>query len=174
MEERTRAQSSNDVWFAERQNRITGSKCRRILQQKKKTTALLQSTIYSKPFTHVPKAIQWGKDKEEIACKQYERYMQSNGHVGLQTRKAGFVVDVENCWLGASPDAWVSDPSVDSEGIAEFKYPYSMADKTPEEMCNYKSSCLVSVSGIPSLKRDHPYFHQVQLQLCHKIFSEVV
>ena len=165
LEERTRAQSSNDVWFAERQNRITGSKCGRILQQKKKTTALLQSTIYSKPFTHVPKAIQWGKDKEEIACKQYERYMQSNGHVGLQTRKAGFVVDVENCWLGASPDAWVSDPSVDSEGIAEFKCPYSMADKTPEEMCNYKSSCLVSASGIPSLKRDHPYFHQVQLQL---------
>ena len=61
-------------------------------------------------------------------------------------------MDVENCWLGASPDAWVSDPLADSVGIAEFKCPYSMADKTPEEMCNNKSSCLVFVSGSPSLK----------------------
>ena len=54
LEERTRGQSLNDVWFAKRQNRITGSKCGCILQQKQKTAALLQSTIYSKPFTLVP------------------------------------------------------------------------------------------------------------------------
>ena len=55
--------------------------------------------------------------------------MQGNGHPGLLTMKAGVVVNVTNCWLGASPDDWVKDPSNDSEDIAEFKCPYSMADK---------------------------------------------
>ena len=39
-------------------------------------------------------------------------------------------------WLGASPDAWVTDPSVpDKQGIAEFKYPYSKAFVHPQEAC---------------------------------------
>ncbi len=63
--------------------------------------------------------------------------MRSNDYVGLHTKKAGFVVDSDKCWLGASPDAWVFDLSIDCTptGIAEFKCPYSMADKTIEEMC---------------------------------------
>ncbi len=58
--------------------------------------------------------------------------MRSNDHVGLHTKKAGFVVDSDKCWLGASPDAWVFDLSIDCTPtvIAEFKCPYSMADKT--------------------------------------------
>ena len=167
LENETRDQSSSALWIRERQNRITGSKCGRILQQVEKTTALLQSTIYCKPFIHIPKAIQWGRDNEENACTEYVRYMQSHGHVGLHTQKAGFVVDDEKCWLGASPDAWVSDPSSDcaSTGIAEFKCPYTKADKTSEEMCREKTFYLHLVNGTPCLNRDHLYYHQVQLQL---------
>ena len=137
LEMKTRDQSSSTLWIAERQSRITGSKCGRILQQVKKTPALLQCTIYYKPFVHIPKAIRWGTDHEENARIEYEKYMRSNDHVGLHTKKAGFVVDSDKCWLGASPDAWVFDLSIDCTptGIAEFKCPYSMADKTIEEMC---------------------------------------
>ena len=80
--------------------------------------------------------------------------MHSNGHVDLHTKKEGFVVDNKKCWLGVSPDAWVSDPLVDcnSDGIAEFKCPYTMANKTPKEMCNTKSFYLHFVNGIPRLK----------------------
>ena len=92
--------------------------------------------------------------------------MQGNGHPSLHTKKAGFVVNIEKSWLGFSPDAWVHNPSVDcTDGTAEFKCPYTMADITPEEMCDQKSFYLVSLNGIPCLKRDHEYYHQVQLQL---------
>ena len=38
---------------------------------------------------------------------------------GLETKRCGFVVHSEKGWLGASPDAWVTDPSVNAhKGIA--------------------------------------------------------
>ena len=91
------------------------------------------------------------------------KYMQSNGHPGLHTEKDGFVVHPEKCWLGASPDAWVIDPSVScSFGIAEFKCPFSMAKNT---VCNEESFYCSFINGRPRLERNHQYFHQVQLQL---------
>ena len=43
----------------------------------------------------------------------------------LTASDSGFVVHFDKYWLGASPDAWVIDPSVeDTNGIAEFKCPY--------------------------------------------------
>ena len=84
--------------------------------------------------------MQWGRDNEEAARIKHKKYMHSSGHVGLLTKKAGFIVDDEKCWLGVFPDAWVYDPSVDHnfDGIAEFKCPYNMADKSPNEMCKEK------------------------------------
>ena len=31
------------------------------------TSALLQFVLYQKPMLHIPKAIQWGRDNEDIA-----------------------------------------------------------------------------------------------------------
>ena len=47
--------------------------------------------------------------------------MCSNGHTVLTASDSGFVVHSEKCWLGASPDAWVTDPSVqDIKGMPEL------------------------------------------------------
>ena len=52
--------------------------------------------------------------------------MEENGHHDIKCALAGVVVQPYKCWLGASPDAWVTDPSVlDELVIAEFKCPYS-------------------------------------------------
>ena len=79
--------------------------------------------------------MQWGRDNEEAARFKYKQDMHSSGHVGLLTKNAGFIVNDEKCWLGVSPYAWVNDPFVDHnfDGIAEFKCPYTMADKTPDK-----------------------------------------
>ena len=107
-----------------------------------------------------------GEDNEEPACIVYKKHMQGNGHRSLRTKKAGFVVDIEKSWLGVFPDAWVHDSSVECMyGIAEFKRPYTMADKTPEKMCDQKGFYLVSHDGIPCLKQTPKYYQQVQLQL---------
>ena len=50
--------------------------------------------------------------------------MEKHGQDSIKATPAGFVVHPYKCWLGASPDAWVNDPSVvDCQGIAEFKCP---------------------------------------------------
>ena len=85
-------------------------------------------TVYSKPMDpkHLPAPIKWGIDNEGCACKEYKDYMNVNGHKGLITKPCGFVVHPTQGWLGASPDAFVFDPTnVLSNGIVEFKCPYS-------------------------------------------------
>ena len=85
-----------------------------------------------------------------------------NGHHGITATLAGFVVCSHKCWLGTSPDAWVTDPSVpDQQGIAEFKCPHSKAIIHPQD--TYKDADFYT-NGKLQLKQSHTY-HQVQLQL---------
>ena len=92
--------------------------------------------------------------------------MNKHGHPGLQASPSGFVVHPEKGWLGASPDAWVMDSSVTpSKGIAEFKCPFTKLGASPEEACEDPSFCCTLVNGKVQLKRQHTYYHQVQLQL---------
>ena len=83
----------------------------------------------------LPKPISWGRNNEEKAHKSYVRHRNEDGHSGLQATciRSGFVVHSENFWLGASPDAWVTDLSVTaSSGIAEFKCPYTKTNLLPK------------------------------------------
>ena len=65
--------------------------------------------MYLKPIVNPFKAIQWGIDNEEKACLTYKKYMNANGHEGLYTEKAGFLVSVFKGFLGVSPDTWVGE-----------------------------------------------------------------
>ena len=107
----TREQSNSQQWHRLRMNRITGSKCGKILNQQKKTVALLRSVLYAPNFTTAPKPIQWGKDNEQVACQAYINYMRDNGHPDLVVQKCGFITHLKFGWLGASPDGRVTDPS---------------------------------------------------------------
>ena len=93
--------------------------------------------------------------------------MQHYGHQSLKTESAGFIVHPEKVWLGASPDAWVIDPSTGASrnGMAEFKCPFTKAKVSPEEACKDIDFYCTMVNGNLHLNRDHSYYHQVQLQL---------
>ncbi len=95
--------------------------------------------------------------------------MTAKGHLGLKALPAGFLVHPEKYWLGASPDAWIVDPSlvcVNPNGIAEFKCPYSKRDHSPSDACKDPNFyCSMVRDGCIQLKRNHSYYHQVQLQL---------
>ena len=160
LEEQTRAQTSSAKWFEARRQRITGSKCGRILMQKEKTVALLQYCIYPKPMLVLPKRIAWGKRNKHKACKAYMNYMNSHGHPGLQTARCRFVVHLEKGWLGASPNDWVTDPSMNAcNGIVEFKCPFTKAETYPEEACKDDGFCSTVVDGEVKLKHHHAYYH---------------
>ena len=166
IEQNTRTQIQSPKWFAMRARRITGSKCGKILCQNERTVALLTSVLYTKPLLHLPAAIDWGTKHESSVCAAYVKYMQSKGRANLTTRKCGFIIHPIMGWLGASPGAFVDDPtSLLSCGIVEFKCPFSKKDVSPTDACSDPNFCCEIQNGNPRLKRNHPYYHQVQLQL---------
>ena len=84
--------------------------------------------LYSKPIDlqRLPAPIKWGIENESCACTAYTQFMRENGHEYLETILFGFIVHPILGWLGASPDAFVTDPSsLLCNGIAEFKCPYT-------------------------------------------------
>ena len=115
---------------------------------------------------HLPKSIKWGLENGPKACTAYTEYMRACGHDKLVTRKCGFIVHPTMGWLGASPDAFVTDPSVDlPDGIAEFKCPLTKKDLSPSEACKDPNFFCTMVDNTLHLKCSHAYYHQVQLQL---------
>ena len=165
LEAQTMEQNSR-LWHQERRCRITGSKCGRILIQKKRTVALLRFCLYPRPLIYAPKAISWGRKKEPVARTAYIQHMKCHGHPNLKANTSGFYVHPEKGWLGASPDGKVCDPNSSSSGIAELKCPFSKADVSVQSACgddNFYCD-LTGDQGI-RLNRNHQYYHQVQLQL---------
>ena len=137
IEEDTRKQAQSRLWYLVRARRITASTCGKIICQKEMTLALLKSVLYPKPFEELPAPIKWGIDNEPKANQQYLSYAKAHGKKELSTRKFGFIVHPTMGWLGASPDARVTDPHSDfPEGIAEFKCPFSKKELAPCEACN--------------------------------------
>ena len=167
VEEHTRDQSLVREWHDIRAMRITSSICGRILVQKRKTVALLMYSLYPKPLLEpLPPPIAWGRKHEATACTSYKKLMLSRGHNGLCTYPCGFIIHPSKGWLGASPDAKVVDSSFAlPNGIAEFKCPFAKRDKSPQECCEDPSFYCSWENGHLHLKQDHPYYHQVQLQL---------
>ena len=162
LEEQTRSQSSSDQWFEAHCQWLTGSICGRVLNRKDKTVKLLWYCVYPKPVVYLPKPIAWGVNNGSKACHAYVQHMQTNGHVRLQVKKAGFVVHPKKGWLGASPDAWVTDPSTHPRhGIAEFKCPYVKANVTVEEACEDKNFYCTMTDSKLHLEKSHSYYHQV-------------
>ena len=154
----TREQSRTYLWHLIRSRRITGSTCGKILQQQEMTPALLKSVLYPKQFENIPAAVKWGIDNEPRAHREYLRYVKAHG-------KCGFIIHPTMRWFGASPDACVIDPHSEfPDGIAEFKCPYSKKELTPREACEDTKFYCYYDGGI-HLKKDHHYYHQVQLQL---------
>jgi hypothetical protein len=163
----TRQQNKSQLWHDVRLKRLTGWKSSQILKQQSWTPSLLKTILYQKPFISVPAHIKWGQDNEVIARQQYIDFMHANNHYNLTVQECGFFVHPQKEWLGASPDGVVLDPTYNpSDGLLEIKCPYSIRDAHPLEAC-YDTSfyCFIDTDGLCKLKKDHQYYHQVQVQL---------
>lgn len=137
IEKAMRDQSKSAEWHMVRSRRITGSTCGKILKQKEATPALLQRVLYPKAFTNLPPAVKWGIDHEPHANRAYLQYAKKHGKHRLTTKKIGFIVHLTMGFLSASPDARVYNPHCEiTEGIAEFKCPYSKREVSLVEACS--------------------------------------
>ena len=79
-------------------------------------------------------------------------------------QKAGFLIDKDYGWLGASPDAVVTEHSSTSrsKGCVEIKAAVSFWEKSVSKaVTSNKTFCLnTDADKAIQLKRNHAYFHQ--------------
>ena len=168
VEEMTRSQSKSRVWFQQRAGRITASRFREILHTyyTQPSVSAIKSICYPVMHQLMPKACQYGCEREEQARIKY-----LDDH--SKTQNSLIVINCELIlhplypFFGVSPDGIIncSYCSCCSSGVLEIKCPYRCKDKSVNEMVEERNFCLETVDGSLSLKRNHAYYYQIQLQM---------
>ena len=118
-----------------------------------------------------------GIDNEQNALVKYNKYKVSSKEPVEICSACGLVVNPRWQWLGASPDALITDTKEESfYGGVEVKCPSSKCSKTILEACEDKSFCLEVIDGKPCLKKKHVYYHQIQgiMAVCQLEFLDFV
>ena len=90
---------------------MTASLFGEVLRQRADTPpdSLVLRIIKQRQFTST--ATDWGIRNELVALQEYESYQKSHRHSDITVCSAGFVICESHPFLGASPDAYVCDPS---------------------------------------------------------------
>ena len=94
-------------------------------------------------------------------------------HPGFTFKDSGLFIDTNNPFLGASPDG-IAQCDCCEERVVEIKCPYCFKEGLPDE--DSTNFCMVNKEGKWSLKQNHAYFYQVQLQLhvCNLNYADFV
>ena len=120
IEEATRGQSANELWFALRNPRRW---VRDIMG-------------YGGPMKCLPPQIRWGQENEEEACKRYVENRQNVGEVMI-VKKCGLHLLLDKSYLGASSDGLVTCTS-DCQGCLEIKCPTLVTKLLPLKCHQWK------------------------------------
>ncbi|XP_015492517.1 uncharacterized protein LOC107208549 [Parus major] len=171
VEKETRGQQNNPKWYEWRENRITASMAPKIANSKfanNKTDEVpksyLKEVVSSGSKVQTP-AMSWGIRNEKVAVEAYKQKSQKGGKP-VQVEDCGLFIHPEKKWLAASPDGIIKDAATGKDlGLLEVKCPYKHRNKTVREACKDKDFCLEVDGDSYALKKNHPYFTQVQCQL---------
>ncbi|XP_032659822.1 uncharacterized protein LOC116838593 [Chelonoidis abingdonii] len=169
VERETRGQRDNPKWYEWRENRITASVAPRIANSKfvngkssEVPQSYLKAVVSSGSKMQTP-AMSWGTRNEKKAVQAYEELQSRTTGRPVKVQDCGLFIHPEKEWLAASPDGIVRE--ADTGKLLEVKCPYKHRDKTVKEACKDKAFCLEVDGESYSLKRDHPYYTQIQCEL---------
>lgn len=163
MKKKTREQAASKEWKDERQFRFTSSNFKTIVHRQRNHDTLVNNLLHPKQFS--TSHTEHGKKYEPIALQQYEKYMFST-RKQISVLKSGLVVSIGLPFLAASPDGKVIDKGcIEPYGLVEVKCPSTKFLVTPLEACSDERFFAENINGKPKLKRNHPYYYQVQGQL---------
>lgn len=97
LEEKTREQSTSDLWHSQRKLRITASIMREVCHRRASTscTAFIKKKIDPVPLNTT--AVRYGREHEKDAIDSYVDYQVKRG-VAIEVQKCGLVVDALLPW----------------------------------------------------------------------------
>jgi hypothetical protein len=161
VEEATRDQANNRLWFRFRTGRITASKMHTTLHTNPNMPAisLIKSICYPQAHKFQVASTSWGCDHEQHAIHIYTEHME-NHHRNFKITPSGFFISLQAPFIGASPDSLVSCDCC-GLGVVEIKCPYCHRDDEVDEASADPKFCVSE--GV--LKTTHPYYVQIQTQL---------
>ena len=119
---------------------MTASFFHEILVRRSNSNAdtLVKKFLSSNDISHL-EAVRWGIDHEGLARSEYVSQAHHQGHQ-IQLQCAGFVINPQYPYLGASLDGFVQCSSVSCgegvNGLIEIKCPFSVKDGKPEDLLN--------------------------------------
>ena len=174
VELKTRDQSKCKLWYEQRAGHVTASNLRKVLHTNlsKPSVSLMKSICYPESAKFYSKACEFGRRHEADALRMYNDSMKST-HTLFELKSCGLFLDVDNPYIGASPDGIISC-SCCGKGVVEVKCPFSCRDISFDLAVKNKTFCLQEETFL--LKQDHAYYFQVQLQmnLCKVKFCDFV
>jgi len=152
LEQETREQSTNKLWFNARSGRLTSTSFKRICSRRADHEKLAKSLKSAGSVQ--TKAMKRGIEQEPIAAVHYTKL------TGHQVYPCGFVVNPNAPHLGTSPDRKVIERGSESPnyGLLEIKCP----SKNSFTECPYLSK---QADGSYKLKECHAHHHQIMGQL---------
>ena len=140
----TLQQSSSKLWHQERKKRITASRAHKILRAKSERTVL--KYFFEESGSHQNQL--YGREMEPKAKKKISEIL------GAQIVDLGLISKEGQSWLSASPDGLIL---LENGKLALLEV------KCPSSCCNKEIS--VPYLENSSLKKSHPYYTQIQIQL---------
>ena len=114
LEESTRDQAVNQAWHVARRLRITASSLREVCHRRPGTACDAFVTRKLIGGFQGSAATRYGVENEPKAIASYDNCKQRRGYV-IDIQSCGLLVDPCAPWLAASPDALVSDSSLDDD-----------------------------------------------------------
>jgi len=169
----TATQASNPKWHQHRKGRITASvaaECAAKVTDNKITPGhSCVAKIMGYYGTVTSPALQWGRDMESIAKRQYiANHKINHKHRSVSLQETGLWISLQHPFLAGSPDGIVFCKECEGgqPGLLEVKNPYSNRHSSIIDLTQTKaSSGLKMENGIVSLDHHHKYYTQIQIQL---------
>lgn len=166
LEKLTHGQARSRLWMRYRSGRITASRLFQAVHTDphKPALSLVRSICYPESAKFTTAATQYGCEHERKAVDAY-KLRQLQFHVELKVVPSGFVVYLDKACFGASPDSYV-DCLCCGPGVLEVKCPFCMRTEGFDAALERPSFCLErDDDGNLTLKSEHPYYYQCQLQM---------
>ena len=140
----TRLQAKSPEWFFQRKTRITASAAHKIWRAKKTET---RWKYFFQSATNLP-SLEYGRLMEPVAREAFSNL------TDFVVEDVGLVVRCDQSWLAGTPDGVFKDAN-GNVCLLEIKCPSSCKGKKIE----------VDYLEDRELKKSHPYYTQVQIQL---------
>ena len=172
----TIGQSQSKLWYQYRAGRITASKLKSAVRTdaNRPSQSLIKQICYPEDFKFQTTSTRWGTEHEKDAITEYCA-QNKDSHSCFTFSSCGLIINSSYPHLGATPDGIVQCKCC-GNGVVEVKCPYVCKDKSIKDSCEDSGFCLSYTGGVLTLKTNHAYYYQVQMQmkLCQAEYCDFV